>query len=265
MLAGMRPSAFASRAAHGGVTSIAKTGMSVRSRQIPATANASRSAMVHWRRLRSRLLPFRVKAVRGIRHRSPLCRKFPIQKGLARLRTKGTQRNSRGIESSVDWLGAGYPICIGRMTFLADRPLRTITGAKAPGIIGPPSHGSGPASASKQDAILSDMRSSWQVKPIQPLCPTRCSCESRFQLSHAAPHDDRCRTAGRFRCVDHFRTFVPVRYKRDHSPFGDLYPNAGRLRRAGHLSADRPYHPLPLQSGYATLHVEPMRPIFQMI
>lgn len=249
MLAGALPSAFARRAAQGGVTSIAKTGMSVKSRQIPATANASRSAKVQRRRQRSRLPPLRVNAVSGIRHRSPLCRKFPIQKGLARLRTKGTQRKSPGIASSVDWPGAGYPICIGRMTLLADRPLRTITGAKAPGIIGPPPHGSGPASASKQDAILSDVRSSWQVKPMQTICPTRCSCESRFQLSHAAPHAGRSRTAGRFRCVDHFLTSVPDRCMRDHSPCGDLFLNAGRLRRAGRSSADRPYHPLPLQSG----------------
>ena len=66
---------------------MAKTGISVRSRQMPAIANNAPCGVLQSDAV---LVCVRSIAVAGTRHRNSTWRKLPIQNGLATLRTVGT-------------------------------------------------------------------------------------------------------------------------------------------------------------------------------
>ena len=257
MLLGRGPLSTGNAAKHGSVVSIAKTGMSVKSRQMPATANSLRPAIRQWRFL---ALPIdRVNELSGIRQRSSTWRRLPIQKGLSRLRTWLTQRIVPGIANSVDCPGAGYPQCIGRISLRECDPARTTTGANAPSINGPPAQASWPASAPKSDAISKEVRSS-----LQSIDPPRYT-----HRQIGSDYISRWFRAFRNACLD--RTFDPRRSAvRRRNAFRDLhiqdcYSVDGPLPSAARCAVgDRPvaflHHPffglhtekLPTHS-YATL------------
>ena len=137
------PLSFASPLAS--VTKIANTGISVKSRQIPANAKTAASDSANQ-------CLFNMNDVAGTRQRSSLCRKLPIQNGLSVLRTVGTQRTSpAGLMPSAP--GAGYPHTTGRITRCPVFWERVITGANSPGASAPPPQGSGPWLAASASAM----------------------------------------------------------------------------------------------------------------